>query len=75
MIKSLGVVVSLCLHMLSKRHGPFNEILRILFQNLFSLLKFVMLVPNQTFDEFVMIVLYKNVVHSCLRGVFLFMRG
>ena len=42
------------------------------------MLKFVLLVPNQTGDEYVMMGrindLYKSVVHSCLRGDFLFMR-
>jgi hypothetical protein len=39
----------------------------------------VLLVPNQTGDKYVMIGrisdLYNSVVHSCLRSVFLFMRG
>jgi hypothetical protein len=39
----------------------------------------VLLVPNQTGDECVIIRrisdLYNSVVHSCLRGVFLFIRG
>jgi hypothetical protein len=39
----------------------------------------MLLVSNQTGDEYVMIGrfsdLYNSVVHSCLRGVFLFMRG
>jgi hypothetical protein len=39
----------------------------------------VFLFPNQTGDEYVMIGginnIYKSVVRSCLRGVFLFMRG
>jgi hypothetical protein len=39
----------------------------------------VLLVSNQTGDEYVMIGrisdLYNSVVHSCLRGVFLFMKG
>ena len=65
--------------MLRVNHGAFSEILRILFWSLCSLLKFVLLVPNQTGDECVMMGrindLYKSVVHSCLRGEFLFMRG
>jgi hypothetical protein len=39
----------------------------------------VLLVPNLTGDEYVLIGrisdLCNSVVHSCLRGVFLFMRG
>jgi hypothetical protein len=59
---------------LRANHEAFNEILRIFFLSLCSLLKFVLLVPNQTGDEYVMIGrisdLYNSVVHSCLRGVF-----
>jgi hypothetical protein len=60
-------------------HGAFDEIIRILYGSRCRTLKFMFLVPNQTGDGYVIIDciinLYKRVVHSCLRGVFLYMRG
>jgi hypothetical protein len=67
----VGVLVSLCICLLRVNHGAFNEILRILFRSLCSLLKFCV-AGSKPGDECVMIGritdLYNCVVHSCLRG-------